>query len=90
LPTDLSQIFSLVLPFFIVIAVFYFLIWRPQAAEQKKRKAMLEALKKGDEIVTAGGIHGTIVVVKKDTLIIKIGEKTEIEIDRSGIGGVRG
>lgn len=90
MPTDLNQILSLLFPFLIVIAVFYFLIWRPQSNEQKKRKAMLEAVKKGDEIVTVGGIHGAVVVVKKDSYIIRIGEKTEVEIDRSGIGSVRG
>jgi preprotein translocase subunit YajC len=87
---DINQLFGLLFPFIIVFAVFYFLIWRPQSQEQKKRKAMLEALKKGDEVVTAGGIHGTIVVVKKDSLIVKIADKVEVEIDRTGIGFVRG
>ncbi len=87
--TSLSQLVTLLFPFIIVIAVFYFLIWRPQANEQKKRKAMLEAIKKGDEIVTVGGIHGTVVVTKKDTLIVKIADKVEIEIERSGVGSVR-
>ncbi|RJQ08734.1 MAG: preprotein translocase subunit YajC [Bacillota bacterium] len=65
------------------------LIWRPQSIEQKKRKAMLEALKRGDRVVTVGGIHGTIVVTKKDSVVLQIAEKVEIEVDRSGIGSVR-
>jgi len=87
---DINQLFGLLFPFIIVFAVFYFLIWRPQSLEQKKRKAMLEALKKGEAIVTTGGIHGTIVVVKKDSLIVKIADKVEVEIDRTGVGFVRG
>ena len=86
---DINQLFGLLFPFVIVFAVFYFLIWRPQSLEQKKRKAMLEALKKGEAIVTTGGIHGTIVVVKKDSLIVKIADKVEVEIDRTGVGFVR-
>ena len=87
---DINQLFGLLFPFVILFAVFYFLIWRPQSLEQKKRKAMLEALKKGEAIVTTGGIHGTIVVVKKDSLIVKIADKVEVEIDRTGVGFVRG
>jgi len=87
---DINQLFGLLFPFIILFAVFYFLIWRPQSLEQKKRKAMLEALKKGEAIVTTGGIHGTIVVVKKDSLIVKIADKVEVEIDRTGVGFVRG
>ena len=87
---DINQLFGLLFPFVIVFAVFYFLIWRPQSLEQKKRKAMLESLKKGAAIVTTGGIHGTIIVVKKDSVIVKIADKVEVEIDRTGVGFVRG
>lgn len=86
---NLDQLFALLFPFVIIIAVFYMLIWRPQSIEQKKRKAMLEALKRGDRVVTVGGIHGTIVVTKKDSVVLQIAEKVEIEVDRSGIGSVR-
>ncbi len=86
---DLNQLFALIFPFLIVFAVFWLLIWRPQSVEQKKRKAMLEAVKKGDEVVTVGGIHGTVVVAKKDSVILKIAEKVEVEVERSGIGSVR-
>lgn len=87
--SDVNQIVGAFLPLIILIVIFYFLLWRPQAQEQKKRKAMLESLKKGDEIVTVGGIHGTITALKKDTVIVKIADKVEIELDRSGVGSVR-
>lgn len=89
MPTDLNSLFGLALPFLIVIVVFWLLIWRPQANEQKKRKAMLAAVKKGDEVITVGGIHGTVVVTKADTVIVKIAEKVEVEIERSGVGSIR-
>lgn len=83
-----NELLALAFPFLVVIAVFYFLIWRPQAAEQKRRRAMLEALKKGDHVITAGGIHGTITLVKKDVLVVKIAEKVEVQMERSGISSV--
>lgn len=86
---DLNQLLGLLFPFIIVFVVFWLLIWRPQSVEQKKRKAMLAAVKKGDEVITVGGIHGSVVVAKKDSLIIKIAEKTEVEIERSGIASVK-
>lgn len=85
---DLNSILGAVLPFVIIIAVFWFLFWRPQANEQKKRKQMLAAIKKGDNIITVGGIHGQVVVAKSDTLIVKIADKVEVEIERSGVGSV--
>lgn len=86
--SNLNQLLGLVFPFLIVLVVFWLLIWRPQSIEQKKRKAMLDAVKKGDEIITVGGIHGTVVVTKKDSVIVKIADKVEIELERSGIGSV--
>lgn len=86
---DLNQLLALIFPFLIVFVVFWLLIWRPQSVEQKKRKAMLAAVKKGDQVVTVGGIRGTVVVTKKDSVIVKIAEKVEVEVERSGIGSIR-
>ncbi|MEW6031586.1 MAG: preprotein translocase subunit YajC [Bacillota bacterium] len=85
-----NELLTLAFPFLIVIAVFYLLIWRPQSIEQKKRKEMLEGIKKGDKVITVGGIHGTVVLVKKDVLIVRIADKVEVEMDRAGIGSVVG
>ncbi|HCW51125.1 MAG TPA: preprotein translocase subunit YajC [Clostridiales bacterium] len=87
--TDLSQLFGLAFPFIIIFVVFYLLIWRPQSIEQKKRKEMLDNLKKGDKVVTVGGIRGVITLVKKEFIVVKIADKVEIEMDRSGIASVR-
>ena len=78
------------LPWIMIILVFYFLLIRPQAKRQKQHQAMLSAVKKGDKIITSGGIHGTIVGVKENTnvLILKIGDNLKIEVERSSIGKV--
>jgi preprotein translocase subunit YajC len=78
------------IPFAAIIAIFYFLIIRPQNKKQKDTQKMLSALKKGDRIVTIGGIHGVIQNVKESssTVIVKVDESTKLEFSRSAISGV--
>ncbi len=75
-------------PFILIMFVFYFLIIMPQQKQQKKHRQMLSALKKNDEVVTAGGIHGTIVNVKDKTFILRIDENVKVEIDKAAIASV--
>lgn len=81
-----------ILPMVLIFGIMYFLIFRPQAKKQKKQQAMIGALKKGDKIVTAGGIYGTIAGIKENdkTLIVKIADNVKIEIGRSSVSTVRG
>jgi preprotein translocase subunit YajC len=72
----------------LIIAVMYFLIFRPQAKKQKQQRMMLEQLKKGDKIVSAGGIYGTIVGVKEHTIIVKIADNVKIELNRSSVAKI--
>ena len=76
------------LPFIAIIAIFYFLIIRPQNKKQKETQKMLSALKKGDKVVTIGGIHGTIQSVKEITVIVKVDDGVKLEISRNAISGV--
>lgn len=75
------------MPIVLIFVIMYFLILRPQAKRQKQHQTMLNALQKGDDIVTAGGLYGTIVGVKEkeQTLIVKIADNVKVEIARSGI-----
>jgi preprotein translocase subunit YajC len=82
-----SFITSLI-PFAAIIAIFYFLIIRPQNKKQKETQKMLSALKKGDKVVTIGGVHGTIQSVKESSVIVKVDENTKIEFSRSAISGI--
>jgi len=82
-----STLFSF-LPLVAIIAIFYFLILRPQNKKQKETQKMLSALKKGDRVVTIGGIHGVIQSVKESTVIVKVDENTKLEFNRSAIATV--
>lgn len=78
---------SFLLPLILIFAIMYFLIFRPQAKKQKQHQAMIESIKKGDKIVTAGGIYGTVAGIKEKekTLIVKIDDNVKIELGRSSI-----
>lgn len=80
------------LPFILIIVVMYFLMIRPQVKKQKERKKMVEALQKGDKIVTSGGMHGKITGFTEDgnTIILQVDDKVKINIDRSAINVVKG
>lgn len=68
------------IPWLFIGAIFWFLFFRPRAAEQKKTKQMLDALKKGDRVMTIGGIIGTVVNIKDDEVTLKIDESTNTKI----------
>jgi len=76
------------LPLVAIIAIFYFLILRPQNKKQKDTQKMLAALKKGDRVVTIGGIHGVIQSVKESTVIVKVDDNVKLELSRSAISSV--
>jgi preprotein translocase subunit YajC len=76
------------LPLIAIFAIFYFLIIRPQGRKQKETQRMLSALKKGDRIVTIGGIHGVIQSVKESSVIVRVDENTKLEFSRSAVSSV--
>ena len=68
-----------------VVLIFYFLLIRPQRKEQERQKEMIAAIGKGDEVVTNGGIIGTVIRAEEDRLIIKTGGDTKITVQRSRV-----
>lgn len=68
-------------------AIFYFLLWRPQRQQQKKHDELLKALKKGDEVVTAGGIVGEVLHIKDERVTIRSGE-SKLVVERARIATV--
>jgi preprotein translocase subunit YajC len=76
------------LPIIIMIAIFYFLLIRPQQKRAKQRNAMLSALKKGDKVVTIGGMHGTIQDLTEDTVTLRIAHNVNVTFDRGAINSV--
>lgn len=71
-----------------IFLVFYFLIIRPQSKKQKEMRKMIEALKKGDKIVTIGGIHGIVSTVKERTVIVKVDDDVKLEFSKSAVASV--
>ena len=82
--------FGMLLPLILIIAIMYFLMIRPQNKKQKELQKMLDALQKGDKVVTIGGIRGTIASVKKDsnTVVIKVDDNVKIEFNRSAVASL--
>jgi len=76
------------LPFVAIFAIFYFLIIRPQKKKQKETQRMLDDLKKGDRVVTIGGIHGVVQNVRESSVILKVDENCKVEFSRSAIASM--
>ena len=74
-------------PSVLMVGMLYFLLLRPQKQEQKRRKAMLDSLKKGDKVVSIGGLYGTITDVQERVVKLRIADHVEIEMARSAING---
>jgi len=72
----------------LIFGIFYFLLLRPQAKERRRHDDMLKSLKKGDEIVTNGGIIGRVVHLEDDRLTLRTGDNTRITVDRGRIAQV--
>jgi preprotein translocase subunit YajC len=83
-----STILSLV-PFVLIFVIFYFLLILPQQKKQKQQKAMMESLKKGDKVVTASGIWGTITNLGKETVTLQIADNAKIKMQREFISRLR-
>jgi len=73
------------LPIILLFGIFYFVLIRPQQAQQKKRKEMLESLRKGDRVVSIGGIYGILKEVRDDIVILRIADTVNIKMARGGI-----
>ena len=87
--SGMSSIISMVLMIVLMVAVFYFMLIRPQKKKDKQVKAMLDALKPGDRITTIGGIYGTIKSIKDDTITLMVGhDQMEMVVARWAIRGV--
>ena len=84
------DILGSMLPFLLIILVFYFLILRPQQKRQKDKRKLLESVKKGDKVITAGGVHGTVEGVEDNTVLVKIAEGVKVKLEKSSITNIVG
>ena len=76
------------MPLVLVMLIFYFMLIRPQKKQERERQDMLAKIKKNDEVVTSGGMHGVVLNVKDKTVTLRIDDNVKIEIDRSAVARV--
>jgi len=79
-----------ILPWALIIGVFYVLIVMPQRKRQKQLKDLISNLKSGDQVVTTGGIIGTVTQVRDSSLLIRSADKSILEVARSAVAGIQG
>ena len=77
------------MPVVLIFIVFYFLLIRPQQKKQKEHEATLAGLQKNDEIVTTGGINGTIINVKETSVILRIDDNVKVELQKNCVAYVK-
>ena len=80
--------FSTIIMFGLIILIFYFMILRPQQKRAKERDKMLGDVQKGDKIITAGGVHGTVVGMEDKTILIQIADNVKVKYEKSAIATV--
>jgi preprotein translocase subunit YajC len=71
-----------------IFAIFYFLLIRPQQKQKRERERMLGAIKKGDRVVTTSGLHGTVMTLNDQTVVLRVADQVKLEFDRSAVGRV--
>ncbi|MGE5246668.1 MAG: preprotein translocase subunit YajC [Betaproteobacteria bacterium] len=77
-------------PFALVLAIFYFIILLPMKRKQQKVQQFLAALKVGDRVITTGGLHGQITKLSEQTVQLQIADKVRVEVSKAAIGGYQG
>ena len=88
-PTPVNPLVQF-MPIILMFVIFYFLLIRPQQKKQKDLQTMITQLKKGDKVVTTGGILGTISSLQEDYAVLTVGDSdTKIEVLKSAIAGLR-
>ena len=85
-----ASLISSLLPFVLIILVFYFLILRPQQKRAKQREKLLSGVQRGDKIITSGGVHGTVEGIEDNTLLVKIADNVKVKMEKSAIATIVG
>lgn len=81
--------FQQIIPLVFMFAIFYFLLIRPQQKKAKEHRALLESMKKGDNVITAGGVHGKITAVENEVVTLEIANNVNIKITKSYIAAIK-
>ena len=89
MPMDQAGPLGSFFPLIAIFLIFYFIVIRPERAKQKEHKQQLTKLGKNDQVVTTGGIHGTVVNVKPDTIILRVDDNVRIEVDKEAVTKIK-
>jgi preprotein translocase subunit YajC len=84
-----SQIGSFLIPLVLMFVIFYFLLIRPQSKKQREHQDMLKNLKKGDKVITSGGLYGVVVKVSDKDVVLEVAEKINLRFTLGAIATVR-
>lgn len=87
-PDPTTSLLMNILPFALIIGIFYFLMIRPQQKRQKETKRMLEEMKKGDKVLTSSGIHGTISDMQDNIVVVQVADNVRIRFEKVAITSV--
>lgn len=87
MPTEQGGM-SMLMPMILIFGIFYLLVFRPQKREQQEKQKMRDALKKNDQVVTAGGVHGTVVLTKEKSVVLRVDDNVKIEFDKEAVASV--
>lgn len=85
-----GDILGMLIPMAIMIAIFYFLLIRPQSKQRKELESKINNMRKGDKFVTTGGIYGTVIGVKDNIVVGRISDNVKVEINKGNIANVFG
>ena len=83
-----TAVLTQLLFFAAIFAIFWFLLIRPQQKQKREREQMLAALKRGDRVVTTGGLHGTITSLDDHKVVLRVADQVRLEFDRSAVGRI--
>ncbi|WP_353683789.1 preprotein translocase subunit YajC [Thermodesulfovibrio sp. 3907-1M] len=85
----IMSLIASILPLVLIVVVFYFLLIRPQQKRAKEHRQMLENLKKGDKVITVGGIYGVVESVNPNTVVLKIAENVKVKFSKQSVAALR-
>ena len=78
------------MPLIVIFGIFYFLLFAPMRKRQKALQNVIDNLKKGDRVITTGGLHGEIVSVKDNVVQVKLAENLKVRVSKSAVAGLQG
>ncbi|MDA8016411.1 MAG: preprotein translocase subunit YajC [Thermoanaerobaculia bacterium] len=92
LPAQAAQpsLLGMLTPWILILVIFYFILWRPAQKKQREHQEMLNAIKKGDKVITNGGIYGKVTKVDDGVVVLEVADNLRIRVSRRAIAGFEG